>query len=513
MAIPLRVLMVEDSDDDAALLARELRNGGYDIAYQRIDTAAAMTAALTNSEWDLVTSDHSMPRFSGTGALKLLREIGSDVPFIFVSGTIGEEAAVFALKNGAQDYIMKGNLKRLVPAVQRELRERQSYRERVLLEQQLKQAQKMEAIGRLAGGIAHDFNNLLGVIIGYSDVLLDGGTYDLTTRKQIGEIKRAGERAATLTRQLLAFSRQQVLSPKILNLNSIVTEMEKMLRRIIDEHIDLQILLKPDLGSAKADPGQMDQIILNLAVNARDAMPDGGKLTIETSNIELDEAYTQLHPPMSPGRFVMLAVTDTGIGMGPEIQSHIFEPFFTTKELGKGTGLGLATVHGIVSQNGGFISVYSEPGCGSTFKVYFPRVEEVAEGHTKQPTDDADYRGSETILLVEDAGALRELAHSILTSYGYKVLKAENGAKALEMANQEEGPIHLLLTDVVMPVMGGHELAERLTLLRPEMKVVYMSGYTDATVARLGAHTPDLAVLQKPFTKRDLARKVRDVIG
>jgi two-component system cell cycle sensor histidine kinase/response regulator CckA len=512
MGIPLRVLMIEDSVDDAALLLRELQRGGYDVNYERVDTAAALKAALVTADWDLAVSDYSMPQFSGMDALKLVRKKGYEIPFIFVSGTIGEETAVEALKNGAQDYLMKGRLQRLVPAIQRELREREAHSERKRLEQQLNQAQKMEAVGRLAGGIAHDFNNMLGVIIGYSDLVLDSVDQDSPTHRNVTQIKRAGERAASLTRQLLAFSRQQVLEPRVMNLNTAVAEMDKMLRRLIGADIDLESRLDSNLGAVKADPGHMEQVILNLAVNARDAMPQGGKLTIETTNVELDEIHAQLHPPMMPGRFVMLAVTDNGTGMSRETQAHIFEPFFTTKEVGKGTGLGLATVHGVVSQNNGFIYVYSEPGQGTTFKIYLPLVEEAVEATYNGLPEVTEERGTETILLVEDTEPLRELACIILKGCGYTVIEASNGAEALVIARRERGPIHLLLTDVIMPIMGGPELCRLLTAERPELRVLYLSGYTDAAIVRHNMLDPGLALLQKPFTKKALLRKVRNAL-
>jgi CheY-like chemotaxis protein len=285
-----------------------------------------------------------------------------------------------------------------------------------------------------------------------------------------------------------------------------------MLRRLIGEDIDLQLSLNHALDSVKADPGQIEQVIMNLVVNARDAMPQGGKLTIETSNVEIDESYSELHPPMFPGQFVMLAVTDTGVGMDIETQAHIFEPFFTTKEVGKGTGLGLATIYGVVKQSGGFVWVYSEPGRGATFKIYLPRVSEHAEITESRPPDIADYLGSETILLVEDAEPLRELTRTILANHGYTVLLAGDGAEALGVASQHQGPIHLLLTDVIMPSMGGRELSERLASLRPEMKVLYVSGYTDATIVRHGVLEAGLKILPKPFTKKALVRKVREIL-
>jgi len=512
MATPLRLLLVEDSEDDALLLAHELRRGGYGVDLTRVDTADAMTLALDSQPWDLVISDYSMPHFSGTAALNLLRSRGTEVPFIFLSGTLGEETAVAALKSGAQDYLMKGNIARLVPAIQRELREAEERRERKRLEQQLAQSQKMEAIGQLAGGIAHDFNNLLGVIIGYSELILEQATQESDIHKQAGEIMKAGERAASLTRQLLAFSRKQVLEPRLLNLNTVVAELEKMLRRVIGEDMQLQITLDPTPGYVKADPGHIEQVIMNLAVNARDAMPQGGKLTIETSNVELDEAYTRLRPPMIPGRFAMLAVSDTGSGMDAETQARIFEPFFTTKAVGKGTGLGLSIVYGVVKQSGGSIAVFSEPGQGTMFKIFLPLAGGVDEIRDDRPTEVVDYRGSETILLVEDAVPLGELARTILQSHGYKVLSASDGFEALHIANQQKSTIQLLLTDVVMPGMSGRELSERLTKLRPDTKVVYMSGYTDDAIVRHGVLTPDLTILQKPFTQKALLQKVRSVL-
>ena len=505
-------MLVEDSEDDALLLLYELRRGGYTVEHARVDTAEAMNSALDSREWDLVISDYSMPHFSGTAALNLLRARDTEVPFIFLSGTLGEDIAVAALRSGAQDYLMKGNLARLVPAIQRELRESQERRGRKSLEQQLQQSQKMEAIGQLAGGIAHDFNNLLGVIIGYSELILSQVAQDSETHKHAGEIMRAGERAASLTRQLLAFSRKQVLEPKLLNLNTVVVEVERMLQRMIGEDIRIEISLDPTLSYVKADPAHIEQVIVNLAVNARDAMPKGGTLTIETSNVELDEAYARLHPPTIPGRFAMLAVSDNGSGMDSKTQARIFEPFFTTKAVGKGTGLGLSIVYGVVKQSGGSIAVHSELGQGTMFKIYLPEANEAPAINESRPADAAEYRGSETILLVEDAAPLGELSRTILQSHGYKVLSAEDGFEALRIAGQHRGPIQLLLTDVVMPGMSGSELADRLARLRPEMKVLYMSGYTDDTITRYGVLAPNLAMLQKPFTQKALIHRVRTVL-
>ena len=671
MRVPLRVLIAEDSEDDARLLLRELERAGFDAASERVDSRAAMQAALDRQTWDLVIGDYSMPEFSGPAALALLRAHDPDTPFIFVSGSMGEDVAVEAMKAGAQDFLTKGNLRRFIPAIERELRDAEVRRERrrgqtALLErarlaeltsdvgialtqgggvramlqlcaealvrhldvalarvwtlddagevlelqasagmythidgahsrvplgrykigviardrrpqltnqvvgdpqihdqewvrreglvafagyplvvhdrvlgvmamfarhalsefvpkalgsvasavtvgierkraeealrrseEQLRQAQKMEAVGRLAGGIAHDFNNLLTVITSYGDLLLEDLAPDDSRRDDVEQIRKAAEGAAALTRQLLAFSRQQVLEPKVLDLGAIVAGTEKLLRRLIGADVQLATSLASDLGAVKADPGQLEQIIINLAVNARDAMPGGGRLTIEAANMEEVEGR--------PGRWVMLAVSDTGIGMDEQTKARIFEPFFTTKESGKGTGLGLATVYGIVKQAGGFIWVDSEPGRGTSFEVYLPRVDEPAAPAITRPALAEPGRGTETVLLVEDAPAVRLVTRQVLERYGYTVLEAPTGDMALRLAAKHHGPIQLLLTDVVMPGLSGRQLAGQLSQLRSEMKVLYVSGYADPV-------EPGVAYLQKPFAPEALARRVRDVL-
>jgi PAS domain S-box-containing protein len=379
------------------------------------------------------------------------------------------------------------------------------------LQQQLVQVQKMEAVGRLAGGIAHDFNNLLTVITSYSDLLLEDLGKDDPKRDDVQQVLKAADGAASLTRQLLAFSRQQVLAPRVVNLNAVVEGLQKILRRVIGEDVELAAALAPDLGAVKADVGQLEQVLMNLTVNARDAMPTGGKLTIETANVEHEPEYALEREAAAVGRFVMFAVTDTGVGMDEATKAKIFEPFFTTKEAGKGTGLGLATVYGIVKQSGGFIWVYSEPGNGTSFKIYLPRIDAPVEG-VKTAGSLSVPRGTETVLLVEDAAAVRAVAKQVLERQGYTVLEAPDGEVALHVAQKHRGPIHLLLTDVVMPVLSGRRLAEQLALVRPDMKVLYASGYTDDSVVRHGILEAGTAYLQKPFTPDSLARKVREVL-
>ncbi len=379
-------------------------------------------------------------------------------------------------------------------------------------EEQLRQSQKMEAVGKLAGGVAHDFNNLLTAIICHSDLSLRRLRADDPLCRNIEAIKKASERAASLTHQLLAFSRKQVLQSKVLDLNDVVVETNKLLRRLIGEDIDLLTVLEPALGQITADPGQIGQVLMNLSVNARDAMPQGGKLIIETANVYIDEEYARHHISVEPGRYVMLVVSDTGCGMDDATQKRIFEPFFTTKEVGKGTGLGLSTVYGIVRQSGGNIWVYSEAGRGTTFKIYLPRTDSAVETLEVSGGQDESPIGTETVLLVEDEEMVRDMTHEILLMSGYRVLEAKHGGEALAVCKQHDGPIHLMLTDVVMPQINGRQLAERLVPLRPEMRVLYMSGYTDDAIVHHGVLDDGMAFIEKPFTPNALARKVREAL-
>jgi signal transduction histidine kinase/CheY-like chemotaxis protein len=384
--------------------------------------------------------------------------------------------------------------------------------EQNLLEQQLREAQKMEAMARLAGGVCHDFNNLLGAIIGYSDLLTQSLPRESDSYRRAEGIRNAGRRAASVTAQLLAFSRKQVLQPRVMNLNSLVEETGKLLQPLLEEDIELTQALDPEAGHVKADPGQIVQVVMNLAVNARDAMPNGGKLRIETANVTLESTASH-GAGVQPGSYVMLTVADTGVGMDEDTKGRIFEPLFTTKPVGKGTGLGLATVQGIVKQTGGFVLVESELGKGATFRVYLPRVAEAAEAVPLTMLPSPVPAGSETILLVEDDATLRDLICESLQGSGYSVLSAENGVEALRVAEQQPGPIRLLITDVIMPQMSGPELVKSLNELRPELEVLYMSGYTDDKLAQTPVSDPDVALIQKPFPLSELTQKVQEILS
>ncbi len=430
---------------------------------------------------------------------------------VFAKGSSSAEADLAKKDGGTTPYFFTGTLISLDgrPSVVGMAIDVESQRR---LEEQLRQSQKMEAIGQLAGGVAHDFNNILTVILSNADILLGGLGPEDPRREELQGIREASQRATSLTRQLLAFSRKQMLRPKVVNLNSVIVNLENMLRRLIGEDIELITLLEPGLWLVEADLGQVEQMVMNLVVNARDAMPQGGKLAIETGNMEVGDDFAHAHYPIVPGGYVMLVVSDNGIGMSPETRERIFEPFFTTKQRSKGTGLGLSTVYGIVKQSGGFIWAHSEPGKGATFKVYLPRVEKNVTPLQGEVRWAAAPQGSETLLLVEDEDSVRGLARRILEGRGYRVLEAEDAQQALEVADAFAEPIHLLLTDLVMPGLSGRELAERLQPERPDMKVLYMSGYSDHAVLRDQTLNSGANFLHKPFTPESLASRVRDIL-
>jgi two-component system, cell cycle sensor histidine kinase and response regulator CckA len=511
MPQPLKVLLVEDNPDDAKMVLRELKRGGFEPISQRVDTEAAFLGSL-GGDLNFILSDYAMPQFSGLRALELLKKSGLEIPFILISGTIGEDIAVEAMKLGATDYLLKDRLTRLGPAVRRALEEVEERNQRRQIEKQFIEAQKMEVIGQLAGGVAHDFNNVLAVIMVYCELMIQQPASEDELKDYVETVMSTAKRAAGLTRQLLIFSRKQVVQQVVLQINEVVTDLEAMLRRLIDERIQLKIVPGQEIGHIKADSGYVGQVVMNLVVNARDAMPNGGLLTVATSNVTLDEAGARAHAGTVPGEYVMLSVTDTGTGMSEEVKARIFEAFFTTKPKGKGTGLGLATCQSILQQLGGFIEVESELGRGTTFKIYFPRVDQPLAVVTRAEGGPAR-RGSETILIVEDEPSLRQLAGNLLKDRGYNVLTASNGQEALNLARNHKGPqIRMVITDVIMPVMDGKVMAEWLKSDNPTLKVLFTSGYTDDAITAHGVLEKGVEFLSKPYTAATLTGKVREML-
>jgi two-component system cell cycle sensor histidine kinase/response regulator CckA len=633
-----RLLLVEDNPGDARLLREMFKEqGSHDTEVTHVESVTEAEKHLAGREFDIILLDLGLPDAEGLGAVRRARAAAPRVPLVVLTGLDDESLAVQALQEGAQDYLVKGQiesrglLRALRYAVERKNMEEALFLEKERLrlqsaaleatadgvmiterdgsitwvnpafsritgfstkeatgrkpsilrsgkhddlfydemwktilaghvwdgeltnmrkdgqlyleaqtitpvrdargeishfvavkrdvsqrrrfEEELRQSQKMEAVGRLAGGVAHDFNNILGVIMGYGEIVQRRMAAADPLRGKVAEILKAAASAADLTRQLLAFSRKQILQPRVLDLNLVVADMDKMLRRLIGEDIELKTSLREPLGSVRADPGQIEQVLMNLVVNARDAMPGAGSLLIETAAVDLDSSSLTMHPGAHPGPHVMLAVSDTGEGMDKETASRIFEPFFTTKALGKGTGLGLSTVYGIVEQSGGHVDVYSEKGLGTTFKVYLPRIEGTVTRMGVEPAPRPPRAESETILLVEDEAALRSMIGETLAEGGYHVLEAGTPQQALEMAGLHQGPIDAVLTDVIMPGMSGRELAHRLRPLRPEVPVVYMSGYTDDAIGHHGLLDPGTLFLQKPFTADALLWKLHEALG
>jgi two-component system, cell cycle sensor histidine kinase and response regulator CckA len=506
---PLRVLTVDDSRDDTALLAGEL-SGGYDVTVERVETPEAMEHALQQS-WDVVICDYSLPHFSGSAALRLLRRVEADVPFICVSATIGEDIAVAALKQGAQDYVMKGNLKRLLPAIRKELKEVEQRRERVKLERQLQLLEKFEAVGRLAGGISHDFNNIIAAILGWAELGEGEAPAGSQSQERFRKIRKEGERAAHLTGQLLAFARCEVLQPQKINLNKSVSEVLAFLQSGIGDGIKLETILDPALHVIQADPAQIGQVIMNLCFNGKDAMPSGGHLIIRTKNAEISRDFCRRHPQGRLGSHAVLEISDTGIGMDTATLDRMFEPFFTTKKLGKGTGLGLATVYGIVKQHDAFIDVHSELGNGTTFQVYFPATTGVP---TEQNCHEAQMllTGSETVLVAEDHEGLRELIDTILSANGYKTIIADNGESAVQLFRENVEQIQIVILDVVMPLMNGPDAYDRMSAIKPGVPVIFTTGYT-AEVASLNLRLEAGAIcLEKPYAPHTLISIVRSTL-
>jgi signal transduction histidine kinase len=513
MKSAIHILHLEDDPLDATLIQSTLADTGIACATTCVHTREAFVAALEQGGIDLILSDFKLPAFDGLSALAIAHARWPAIPLIIVSGTLGEERAVDSLKSGATDYVLKGHLARLAPAVRRAMQEVKEHAERKRLELQVIEAQKMEVIGQLASGVAHDFNNILAVIIGYCDLMMPDLDEGSRSHKCGLEIHHAADRAAGLTRQLLVFSRKQSVLPVVLDLNDVVKDLDKMLRRLVDENIELTLVPGPEIGRIKADAGRLGQVLMNLVVNARDAMPYGGKITIATSNVTVDEFHVLKHDGSSPGEFVMLSVTDTGTGMTDDVKAHLFEALFTTKPKGKGTGLGLATCQTIVQQSGGFIEVTSELGHGTAFQIYFPRVAQAMEIFAKPVAASPPARGTETLLLVEDDPDVRHLACNILEAQGYHVLRASNGQDGLRVAREfTGGTIRLVITDVVMPVMSGKVMAEWLKTTYPGVKILFTSGYTDEGIMQHGVLEPGTAFLAKPYSPATLANKVRAVL-
>jgi len=540
MSEPLRVLFVDDSEKDVFLLLRQLRKGGFEPQHKRVDDAVSLRMALQSDEWQIVISDFHMPNFDGLIALQVFKEAGGDIPFILVSATVGEETAVLAMKQGAHDYIMKGNLARLVPVVQRELLEadmrRQQRHTQLALQQredQLRQSQKMEAIGRLAAGAAHDFKNVLAVILGQSQLLMREKDLSASQQKKLEHIQNAADQARSLIVRLLAFSRKQELNPQALNLGTVVNAMKPMLTPLLGNSIQFVLLPEPGLGSCEVDANSLEQVIINLVINARDAMPNGGTVTVGTADLAVTEENAIHHAGVPQGDYVLLTVTDSGTGMTEETRKHLFEPFFTTKESGKGTGLGLSTCYGTIHQSGGHILVHSELGKGSSFRVYLPRIKSKAanpsadsdpavsggrqeEVSLETPTPELSNPSwsSGTVLLAEDEPAIRELMASVLREMGCAVLEAENGEQALSLLDHSSGQgVDLLLTDIVMPVMGGKELAYKVGSRFPRTKILFCSAYPEKLGVRNGMFDKQIPFLQKPVTTDALKFKVREVMS
>jgi len=511
MGKPLRAIFVEDSEPDASLLARELSSAGFDLQSERVDTAAALQSALENSEWDLVVSDHSMPSFSGLEALQIVRTLKADLPFIYVSGTLDEEAAVAALRLGAQDYLIKGHLQRFLPAVEREIREAAERRDRKRLEQHVLQLQKFEAIGRLAGGIAHDFNNILGAILGWAEMGFEDPQAGGRARERFEKIVHQAHRATTLTAQILAFARRQVLQPRKLNLNLAIDDVISLLHKLIGDRVEIRVLTDSNVRIVMADPSQIAQVLMNLCLNARDAMPEGGVLIIETRNVTFEEGQPRPYAEAHPGPYVLLGVSDTGIGMDKVTVERIFEPFFTTKEMGRGTGLGLATVYGIVKQHGGFIYVYSEPGKGTAFRLYFPSCEGAVDSQAVTASVELR-RGSETILLADDHDGMRQSAHEMLRELGYHVVLAANGREAVSLFELHANIIKLLILDVMMPELDGPHAYEEIAAIRPNIPVIFSSGYSPDAVPFIAGVGKGALLLQKPYTLKSLSQTIRSAL-
>jgi len=513
MNTPLRILYLEDDPNNAALIQSMLEAANVGCKTTCVQNHADFRNQIGRGGYDLVLSDYSQPTFDGQCAVTIVRAQWPDLPIILVSGTMGEEFAIESLKNGATDYVLKTCLQSLVPAVERAMQEVAERTERRRLEARFIEAQKMEVIGQHSAGVAHDFNNILSVIMGYSDLLLMKLPIADPLRNYAEEILRASKHGAAITLQLLVFCRKQTVQPLVMDLNVVLHDLEKMLERLIHDNVSLVLSPGTHTGNILADRGYIGQVLMNMAANARDAMPDGGSLTIATSKVTLDEHSTRVYPGSFPGDYIMLSVSDTGTGMSEEVKGRIFEAFFTTKLVGKGTGLGLANCNTIIQQFGGFISVTSELGKGTKFQILFPCVEQPLDLAAPSAPGGLLPRGTETLMVVEDDPAERQLTVEVLQSQGYNVLPAFNGQDGLNIARAHQGPpIQLVVTDVMMPLIGGRVMAECLKVTYPEIKVLFTSGYTDDTISHHGVLEADMDFLPKPYTPANLTRKVREIL-
>jgi two-component system cell cycle sensor histidine kinase/response regulator CckA len=509
MSSPLRVLFI--GEIGAAAAAAELQRGGYDPSLEQFTDCALLSGAL-RTPWDIAISDFETTGCSALVALRIIQETGTDLPLIVVSGEIKDADVLAVLKAGAADHLTRPNLMRLNAAVERELRAMRIRRDRMRLEEQFRQSQKMEAVGRLAGGLAHDFNNLLTVITGYSDLLLGGKDLNEKHRSGLEQIRRSAERGGALTNQLLSFSRPQPMQARTVHINELVMQMEQALRPVLGEDIELATIPAASEDAVRADPGRLEQVVTNLVVNARDAMPDGGKLTIETAAVHLSPSFCARQFGVVPGRYVAIGISDTGVGMDSDTRSHLFEPFFTTKKAGHGTGLGLATAYGIIRQIGGAICFESEVGKGTSASIYLPLVEDRKQTVQDSVLPRVSLTGSETILLVEDEAPVKKLMADVLTAHGYTVVEAGRGEEAVRLCKKRQGAVDLAVINVGKPGMSGPNLVRRLVPLCPGLRLLYISGQTDEAVLRQGIPQPGVELLQKPFLPDALLRKVRELL-
>jgi two-component system, cell cycle sensor histidine kinase and response regulator CckA len=520
MSEMLNILVIEDRHADFLMVERHLKLNGLSVRCHRVDCLNGLKEAIKPGGWDLVLSDYNVPQLSFQESLNLLQADLPDVPVIMVTGTVGEEKAVELLKLGVRDFVLKGTLARLVPAVLRSLKEKKEREElrRTAFslqesEERYRQAQKMEAVGQLAGGVAHDFNNILSAIFGYSQLSLRKLQENDPVKEHVEQILKAAERAAVLTQSLLAFSRKQEVNLAVIDLSNVLKDFEIFLHRLIREDIELTVSCTEELLAVMVDRGQIEQVIMNLVANGRDAMPNGGKLCVETRSVTLDEEFVNAHGYGRAGTYAVISVADSGIGMNKETQSHIFEPFYTTKELGKGTGLGLAMAYGIIKKHDGFINIYSEPGTGTIFKIYLPVVAGVIPADKKDPKEPVALRGgTETILVCEDDAVLRKLAVNVLSHFGYQVIEAIDGQDAIEKFVADKESIDLVFIDAIMPKKNGREASDAMKIVCPDLKTIFVSGYTRDIFAGDSPFDEKTIFIHKPYSPNDLLLKIRELL-